>query len=96
MSRRCLCCVNSTSVSGGRPTQRIAHPLDRDDEPLAAAGLFDGEILTEVLPATPFYLASERHQNFCTKNPERYEKSHAASGRSAFFQAVWGTREARR
>ena len=36
-----------------------------------------------------FYPAAERHQNFCTKNPERYEASHAASGRDEYFKSVW-------
>ncbi len=50
---------------------------------------FQQAIVTDIEPAGEFYLAAERHQNFCTKNPERYKASHAASGRDEFFRSVW-------
>lgn len=56
---------------------------------LEQSAVFDGEIVTDIEPAAPFYPAADRHQNFCTRNPERFEASHAASGRDAYFKSVW-------
>ncbi|MFT7485286.1 MAG: methionine-S-sulfoxide reductase [Candidatus Paceibacteria bacterium] len=56
---------------------------------LGTSERFVGEIVTRIELAPAFYLAAERHQDFCTKNPDRYRASHAASGRDEFFKSVW-------
>jgi peptide-methionine (S)-S-oxide reductase len=36
---------------------------------LTAAGVYDGRIVTEVVPAEPFYVAEDYHQEYFANNP---------------------------
>lgn len=45
---------------------------------LVSSGRFTQPIVTELLPATAFYLAEEYHQDFHTKNPVRYRYYRSA------------------
>ncbi|WP_110113569.1 peptide-methionine (S)-S-oxide reductase MsrA [Bacillus sp. CGMCC 1.16541] len=56
---------------------------------LAASGRFKQPIVTEVLPATPFYPAEEYHQDYHKKNPKHYKEDRAASGRDEFINENW-------
>ena len=46
-------------------------------------------IYTEVLPATPFYLAEDYHQDYAKKNPVRYNYYRLSCGRDAQLKRVW-------
>lgn len=51
---------------------------------------FEAPIVTEITKAGPFYRAEEYHQDFYKKNPEKYERYRAGSGRDQFLNGVWG------
>lgn len=61
---------------------------------LAASGRFDKPIVTEILPAGPFYKAEEYHQDYWKKNPVRYKFYRFNSGRDQYIAKAWGKDEA--
>lgn len=50
---------------------------------------FSNPIVTEILPALPFYPAEEYHQDFHKKNKEEYLTDRAKSGRDEFINENW-------
>ena len=59
-------------------------------EKLAKSGKFSKPIVTEILPAQPFYPAEEYHQKYYLKNAADYERYHVGSGRVSFLEKIWG------
>jgi peptide methionine sulfoxide reductase msrA/msrB len=57
---------------------------------LASSGRFSKPIVTEILPASPFYKAEEYHQDYAKKNPIKYWWYRSGSGRDRFLKKVWG------
>src|SRR6266542_632186 len=47
-------------------------------------------VVTEVLPATEFYVAEEYHQDFYKKNPFRYKSYRLGCGRDRRLKELWG------
>jgi methionine-S-sulfoxide reductase len=59
-------------------------------EKLSASGKFQKPIVTEILPATPFYPAEDYHQKYYTKNAREYKAYYVGSGRAGFLEKTWG------
>ncbi len=51
---------------------------------------FKRKIVTEILPAGPFYVAEEYHQDYAKKNPIRYNFYRFNCGRDQRLAALWG------
>ncbi|WP_053363129.1 peptide-methionine (S)-S-oxide reductase MsrA [Bacillus sp. FJAT-27251] len=56
---------------------------------LAASGKFKKPIVTEILPATTFYEAEEKHQDYYKKNSFHYNLYKEGSGRAGFIRENW-------
>lgn len=60
-------------------------------EALGKSGKFSRPIVTELLPAAPFYAAEDYHQKYYQKNAADYKAYYVGSGRAGFLQKTWGT-----
>lgn len=67
--------------------KRVAEASKRKIE---ASGIFGKMIVTELLPAGPFYPAEDYHQDYYLKNPLRYKYYRWGSGRDGFLDKIWG------
>ena len=63
--------------------------VERYIRDLDASGKFSKPVVTKVLPAMPFYLAEEYHQDYYKKNPDAYQKEYIESGRADFIKQTW-------
>lgn len=62
---------------------------ERSKAELAASGIFNKPIVTEVLPASTFYEAEEKHQNYYKKMSFHYNMYKEGSGRTKFIREHW-------
>lgn len=56
---------------------------------LADSGRFTKPIVTQILPAMPFYQAEDAHQYYYKKQPFHYRRYKEGSGRKAFIKKAW-------
>lgn len=56
---------------------------------LAASGMFDKPIVTEIIKAGKFYPAEEYHQDYSKKQPLHYKAYSVGSGREGFVKEKW-------
>jgi peptide-methionine (S)-S-oxide reductase len=57
---------------------------------LEASGRFKATIATKILPAAPFWVAEDYHQDYYKKNPHRYTYYKTACGRARRLEEIWG------
>ncbi len=57
------------------------------------AKIFNGPIVTAILPVKKFYPAEEYHQDYYRKNVLHYSLYKSGSGRSGFLKKTWGPEE---
>ena len=57
---------------------------------LAASGQIKQPIVTEILPAVPFYAAEDYHQDYYKKNSNRYQFYKHGCRRVQRLEQVWG------
>lgn len=64
---------------------------EQSKQELQATGIFDKEIVTEILPEAVFYPAEDYHQEFYKKNPAEYKEEIAE--RRAFLLEKWSDKK---
>ncbi|MDY8024671.1 peptide-methionine (S)-S-oxide reductase MsrA [Paenibacillus polymyxa] len=70
-------------------TEQQRELAQQSKEQLAQSGRFDKPIVTEILPASIFYLAEDYHQDYHKKNVKHYKEDRAQSGRDEFIDKNW-------
>jgi peptide methionine sulfoxide reductase msrA/msrB len=94
--------VNPTDEGGqfydrGSPYLTAIFYLDEEQQTLAEAskgavegsGVFDKPIVTQILPAQPFYIAEDYHQDYYKTYLAQYKAYTRASGREAYLEETW-------
>jgi len=66
--------------------QRLA---EESRKSMDSSGRFDGPIVTEILPAMPFYAAEDYHQDYYKKSPLKYKYYRWGSGRDQYLKKIW-------
>lgn len=56
---------------------------------IAQSGCFKQPIVTQIVPASPYYKAEDYHQNFYKKSTYRYKSYRSGSGRDRFIETYW-------
>jgi len=62
---------------------------------LAASGVLDDPIVTQILPASTFWPAEDYHQCFWQKSPSRYRSYRAGCQRDERLAELWGDKAAK-
>ncbi len=68
---------------------------EKSKEQLAASGVFDKPIVTEISPLEKFYRAEEYHQDYYKNHSIRYRYYRYGSGRDQFLEKAWKNNENR-
>ena len=71
----------------GEEQKRLAEASKQE---LVASGRFKQPIVTQIVPAGPFYKAEDYHQDFYLKNPTKYKFYRWNCGRDQRLKELWG------
>ena len=82
----------------GSPYRTAIFALGEEQMRLARASLaalekskpFKEPVVTQILPATTFYVAEDYHQDYYRRNPLRYDYYRSGCGRDARLRQLWG------
>ena len=66
---------------------------EKSKKNLEKSGKFKKPITTEIKPVTVFYEAEKYHQNYYKKNEAHYNLYKAGSGRKAYLEKTWDSKE---
>lgn len=77
-----------TAIFTHSEEQRIA--AEKSKQELDNSGKYEKPVATKILPAKPFYLAEDYHQDYYKKNPSHYNRYSVGSGRAGFIEKNWG------
>lgn len=94
--------INPTDAGGqfydrGSQYYTAVFYLDEEQQALAEAskgaleesGVFDEPIVTPILPAQPFYVAEDYHQDYFKTYVSQYKRYNTASGREDYLEETW-------
>lgn len=76
-----------TAIFYHNDQQRQAAEISRNV--LEHSGLFSSRIMTDIIPASPFYPAEDYHQDYHSRNESQYRIYRSGSGRQAFIDNTW-------
>ena len=71
-------------------TEEQRQVAEMSKKELDESEMFDRPVVTSIVPAMPFYIAEEYHQDYYLKNVLHYNMYKKGSGRQPFIERVWG------